>query len=190
MGSRLKGFEKYSEVELIMALGWNQGTSGDICQKLVVCVSSCATEHCSDQQLFAEIITCACKPHFLSDKMSCSCSKYLDMVLVAVKTRKVQYSPAIYPLLPLLDLVFVGAGSLEVDFFGVSFSCSTGPASSNTSFVFAAAFAMPPLFFGSTWPMSGISDASHCWKGFATKNPSTSNHRVKGEESLSVVLSP
>ena len=147
-------------------------------------------EHSSGQQLFAERKICACKRRFLPDKTSCSRSEYLDRVLVAVKNRKVQYSRVIYPLLPLLDLVFVGAASLEVDFFGVSFSCSTGPASSNAPVASAAAFALPPLLFGSTWPISGISDASHCWNGFATKNPSTSNHRVKGEESSSVVRSP
>ena len=44
-GVAVERLRKYSKVELTMALGWNQGTCGDICQKLVVCISSCATEH-------------------------------------------------------------------------------------------------------------------------------------------------
>lgn len=102
------------------------------------------------------------------------------------------YSPRVYdyPLFPFRDLVLVGVASLGVD-FGVSyFSCATGLVTSDFPFALAAAFASPTLFFGSTWPMSGISDASHCWKGFATKNPFTSNHRVKGDESSRVFVSP
>ena len=96
-----------------------------------------------------------------------------------------------HPFLPLLALVFVVAAFIEVDLFEVSFfSRSIGPVSSDTPFVFAAAFALPPLFLGSTWPIRGISDASHCWKGLATKNPLTSNHRVKGEETSSVLVPP
>ena len=37
--------------------------------------------------------------------------------------------------------------------------------------------------------MIGISDASHCWKGLATKVPSASNHRVNGDDSSSVFSS-
>ena len=96
-----------------------------------------------------------------------------------------------YPFFPLLDFVLVGALLFEVDFFGVSnFSCSTGTVTSEVPFALSATFALPLLFVESTWPMSGISDASHCWKGFATKNPLVSNHRVKGEERLSVLISP
>lgn len=96
-----------------------------------------------------------------------------------------------YPLFPLLDLVLVGAASLEVDFFGVSyFSFSTGPSTSDSPFALAADFASSSLFLGSTWPISGISNASHCWNGFATKNPLTSNHRVNGDESFRVFVSP
>lgn len=96
-----------------------------------------------------------------------------------------------HPSLPLLDLVFVMLASLEVDLIKVLFfSRSIGPVSLDTLFVFAAAFVLPPWFLESTWPMRGISDASHCWKGLATKNPLTSNHRVKGEETSSVLVPP
>ena len=96
-----------------------------------------------------------------------------------------------HPLLPLLDLVLVGAASVEDDFFGLSlFSHSIGSTSSDAPLLLAADVALPPLFLESTRPISGISDASHCWKGFATKNPLTSNHRVKGEESSRVFVSP
>lgn len=96
-----------------------------------------------------------------------------------------------YPLFPLLDFKLVGVASLEVDFLGVSdFSCPTGLATSDFPFALAAAFASPLLFLGSTWPMSGISDASHCWKGFTIKKPLTSNHLVKGDESWRVFVSP
>lgn len=96
-----------------------------------------------------------------------------------------------HPFLPFLDLVFVVAASLEVDLIKVSFfSRSIGPVPSNPLFVFAASFALPPWFWGLIWPIRGISDASHCWKGLATKDPFTSNHRVKGEEISSVLVSP
>jgi len=43
----------------------------------------------------------------------------------------------------------------------------------------------PPLttFPGSAAPTTGISEASHCWNGFATKYPSAENHFVKGAAS-------
>ena len=96
-----------------------------------------------------------------------------------------------HPLLPLLDLVLIGAASIEDVCFGLSlFSHSIGSTSSDGPLLLAANVALPPLFLESTWPISGISDASHCWKGFATKKPLTSNHRVKGEESSSIFVPP
>lgn len=109
------------------------------------------------------------------------------------KTADVMYSIRAHshPLLPLLDLVLVGVASTEDDFFGLSlFSRSIGSTSSDKPPVLAANVVLPALFLESTRPISGISDASHCWKGFATKKPLTSNHRVKGEESSSVFVSP
>jgi hypothetical protein len=39
-------------------------------------------------------------------------------------------------------------------------------------------------FEGSASAITGISDASHCWNGLATKYPSDVNHRVNGASIL------
>lgn len=44
-------------------------------------------------------------------------------------------------------------------------------------------------FLASLWPMRGTSDASHFWKGWATKYPSASNQRVK-EAEISEIFHP
>ena len=129
---------------------------------------------------------------YFPNKTSSCCSKDLNRLSTA-NTRLRTYSihAHSHPLLPLLDLVLVGAASVGDDFFGLSlFSQSIDLTSSDTPLLLAANVALPPLFLESTRPISGISDASHCWKGFATKKPLTSNHRVKGEESSSVFVSP
>jgi len=92
---------------------------------------------------------------------------------------------------PFLDFVLGAGESLTSDFFGISYFCSTTMAVASVSPSTIAFLPEPPaLFEGSTCPTSGISDASHCWKGLAMKNPSTSNQRVKGDESSIFFSSP
>ena len=130
-------------------------------------------------------------PYF-PHKTSGYCSKDLNSLPTAnTGLRTYSIRAHRHPLLPLLDLVLIGAASIEDDCFGLSlFSHSIGSTSSDAPLLLAANVALLPLFLESTRPISGISDASHCWKGFATKKPLTSNHRVKGEESSSVFVPP
>ena len=88
-----------------------------------------------------------------------------------------------FHFLSFLDFALAGAESLEPDLLDVSSFCRfAGSVLSGPPFVLIDTSTFPALFCETTWPTIGISDASHCWKGFATKNPFTSNHRVNGDE--------
>ena len=95
------------------------------------------------------------------------------------------HTPPPYPFLTFLLLVLDGGSiSPPLAFLGVS---TTTAVASSLPPTFSSS---PGAFFLSTSPISGISAASHCWNGFATKKPSASNHRVNGDDNCLFVSRP
>lgn len=91
----------------------------------------------------------------------------------------------------LLFLVLVAGDPVSLTLDPVSLTLDPVFNPSSTPFISSNLTVLtspPPLttFPGSAAPTTGISEASHCWNGFATKYPSVENHFVKGAASSTV----
>lgn len=97
--------------------------------------------------------------------------------------RRSRYSDLMAGYHLLLFRVLVAAGDPLSLTLGLSvFNPSSTPFISAALTVLTSA-TPSTTFPGSAAPTTGISDASHCWNGLATKYPSAENHLVKGAES-------